>query len=151
MVNNTPKTKPIVEMQPILKPCFKIKRGHWKTCRAKNAPYLGRTSPYPPFHWVPPRDCTLKWLLWHEFSCDLGTRAKIGHSFGLTTCDRPQLKLYYYCCFYGLGLRPISGADRRKLQPHLAPMPYQVTLLGKKPTANDIGTASLWYEFSCEF
>ena len=41
-------------MQPILKPCFKIKRGHWKTCRAKNAPYLGRTSPYPPFHWVPP-------------------------------------------------------------------------------------------------
>ena len=54
MVNNTPKTKPIVEMQPILKPCFKIKRGHWKTCRAKNAPYLGRTSPYPPFHWVPP-------------------------------------------------------------------------------------------------
>ena len=54
MVNNTPKTKPIVEMQPILKPCFKIKRGHWKTCRAKNAPYLSRTSPYPPFHWVPP-------------------------------------------------------------------------------------------------
>ena len=53
MVNNKP--KPIVEMQPILKPCFEIKRGHWKTCRAKNAPYLGRTSPYPPFHWVPPR------------------------------------------------------------------------------------------------
>ena len=54
MVNNTPKTKPIVEMQPILKPCFEIKRGHWKTCRAKNAPYLGRTSPYPPSTEYPP-------------------------------------------------------------------------------------------------
>ena len=68
MVNNTPKTKPIVEMQPILKPCFKIKRGHWKTCRAKNAPYLGRTSPYPPFHWVPPRargDASVNQELYH--------------------------------------------------------------------------------------
>ena len=50
-------------MQPILKPYFKIKRGHWKTCRAKNAPYLGRTSPYPPFHWVPPPGVTSELLL----------------------------------------------------------------------------------------
>ena len=60
-------------MQPILKPCFKIKRGHWKTCRAKNAPYLGRTSPYPPFHWVPPHPG----LLWYIFIVRRNTRG--GH------------------------------------------------------------------------
>ena len=50
--------------------------------------------------------------------------AKFGHSFGLTTCGRPQLKLLLLLLFYDLGLRPISGAGHRKLQPNLAPMPY---------------------------
>ena len=47
----------------------------------------------------------------------------IGRNFGLTTCGRPQLKLYYYYCYYDLGLRPVCGAGRRKLRPNLAPMP----------------------------
>ena len=70
----------------------------------------------------------------------LGTGAKFGRSFGLTTCGRPQLKLYYYyyychyyhccfcfcfccccCCFYDPGLRPICWAGRRMLRPNLAP------------------------------
>ena len=83
MVNNTPKTKPIVEMQPILKPCFKIKRGHWKTCRAKNAPYLGRTSPYPPFHWVPPPRCiyiTVSSPVSHNFSRKENKKKDIGEA-----------------------------------------------------------------------
>ena len=54
----------------------------------------------------------------------LGTGAKFGHTFGLTTCGRPQLKLYLLLLFYDLGLRPFSGAGRRKLQPNLAPTPY---------------------------
>ena len=54
----------------------------------------------------------------------LGTGAKFGLSFGLTTCGRPQLKLLLLLLlFYDLGLRPISGASRRKLQPDLAPTP----------------------------
>ena len=57
--------------------------------------------------------------------CTLGMGAKFGHSFGLTTCGRPQLKLLLLLLlFYDLGLRPISGAGRRKLQPNLAPTPY---------------------------
>ena len=57
----------------------------------------------------------------------LGTGVKFGRSFGLTTCGRPQLKLLLLLLsFYGLGLRPISGAGRRKLQPNLAPTPYHV-------------------------
>ena len=43
----------------------------------------------------------------------LGTGAKFGHNFGLTTCDRPQLKLLLLLLFYDLGLRPISRAGRR--------------------------------------
>ena len=60
----------------------------------------------------------------------LGTGAKFGRSFGLTTCGRPQLKLLLLLLFYVLGLRPISGAGRRKLQPNLAPAPYENTFSG---------------------
>ena len=49
--------------------------------------------------------------------------AKFGPSFGLTTCGRPWLKLLSILMFYDVGLRPISGAGRRKLQPNLAPTP----------------------------
>ena len=91
MVNNTPKTKPIVEMQPILKPCFKIKRGHWKTCRAKNAPYLGRTSPYPPFHWVPPP----------------GTHTKIRLANKMLTLQYLYLRLHLWS---------VGSVDRPKMQ-----------------------------------
>ena len=57
----------------------------------------------------------------------LGTGAKYGRSFGLTTCGWPQLKLILLLLFYDLELRPISGAGRRKLQPNLAPTPYRHT------------------------
>ena len=59
-----------------------------------------------------------------KLSDRLGMGAKFGHSFGLTTCGRPQLKLLLLLLFNDLGLRPISGAGHRKLQPNLAPTPY---------------------------
>ena len=37
-----------------------------------------------------------------------------------------NLKLYYYYCYYDLGLRPVCGAGHRKLRPNLAPMPKLV-------------------------
>ena len=46
-----------------------------------------------------------------------------GLNFGLTICCLPQLKLYCCFCHYDLGLRPVSGARCRKLEPNLAPMP----------------------------
>ena len=54
----------------------------------------------------------------------LGTGAEFGRSFGLTTWGRPQLKLLLLLLFYDLGLRPISGAGHRKVQPNLAHTPY---------------------------
>ena len=48
------------------------------------------------------------------------------HNFGLTTCGRPQLKLYCYYCYHGIVLRPVCGAGRRKLRPNLAPMPKPI-------------------------
>ena len=62
--------------------------------------------------------CRRRW-----YAC-LGTGAKFGHSFGLTTCGRPQLKLLLLLLFHDLGLRPISATGLRKLQPNLAPTPY---------------------------
>ena len=105
-------------MQPISKHCFKIKRGHWKTCRAKNTPYLGRTSPYPPFHWVPPgavgkgnficwwgqrshtevkgnlrSSCQIDWkfkigLTW-KVDVQLEPSLVYGYNMGITTIKRP--------------------------------------------------------------
>ena len=49
--------------------------------------------------------------------------AYFGPSFGLTSYDRPQLKLYYYNCNYDLGLRSVCRAGHRKLWPNLAPFP----------------------------
>ena len=63
---------------------------------------------------------------------DLGTGAKFGRSFGLTTCGRPQLKLLLLLLFYDLGLRPVSGAGCRKLQPNLAPLPYYCLYWGQE-------------------
>ena len=44
-------------------------------------------------------------------------------NFGLTTCGRPQLKLYYYYWYYDLGLKSVCGAGSRILQPNLTLMP----------------------------
>ena len=49
-----------------------------------------------------------------------GTGALFGPNFGLTTCGRPQLKLYYYYCHCGLGLKSVGRAGLRKLRLNLA-------------------------------
>ena len=61
----------------------------------------------------------------HCLLCEMSTGWELNSAstFGLTTCSRPQLKLYYYYCYYGLGLKPVCGAGRRKLWLNLAPMP----------------------------
>ena len=61
----------------------------------------------------------------HVTNMTQGQGLNFGHNFGLTTCSRPQLKLYYFYCYYDLGLMPVCGARCRKLQPNLAPMPKQ--------------------------
>ena len=72
-----------------------------------NKGYLHGLSARPAMYEVATKHCTFT---------DLGTGASFCHNYGLTT--------YAYYCYYDLGLRHISGAGCRKLQPNLAPMPY---------------------------